>query len=160
MGKANGASLEQIEAVYRNSVHEFRGVAAAILRDRDAACDVVQDAFASAVRRRASFRNEGPVEAWLWRMVVNAALAQARRGQRSRLRPPAEGAAGCAERDDDVQEAIAALPERQRVALFLRYYADLDYQTIGELLGIKDATARATVHAAHGRLRARLEIAL
>jgi DNA-directed RNA polymerase specialized sigma24 family protein len=52
------------------------------------------------------------------------------------------------------------LPERQRIALFLRYPADLDYRTIGNVLGAKDAGARASVHAAHGALRRRLELVL
>jgi DNA-directed RNA polymerase specialized sigma24 family protein len=41
--------------------------------DREAALDVVQDAFGRAIRRRRTFRGEGPLEAWIWRMVVNVA---------------------------------------------------------------------------------------
>jgi RNA polymerase sigma factor (sigma-70 family) len=155
-----GASLEEIEAIYRSSVHEFRGVAAAIVRDREAACDIVQDAFATAVRRRARFRRQGPLDAWLWRIVVRAALTHARQPRRHCLETGHETAVEAVEQHDDVQDAITALPERQRLAIFLRYYADLDYRTIGELLGIEDSTVRASVHAARGALRARLEVAL
>ena len=49
------------------------------------------------------------------------------------------------------------LPERQRLAVFLRYYADLDYAAIGEALGIRTGTVAATLNAAHVALRARLE---
>ncbi len=151
-------TLAEIESVYRASVHRFRGVAAAIVRDRDVACDLVQDAFASAVRRRSRFRGDGPLEAWLWRAVVNAALSHARR-RRVTLTPlPLEAGEGAAH--DDVRDAVAALPERQRLAVFLRYYADLDYREIGEILGITDGTARASVHAAHATLRRQLEVAL
>jgi RNA polymerase sigma-70 factor (ECF subfamily) len=153
-----GATLAEIETLYRASVHRYRGVAAAIVRDREAACDIVQDAFASAVRRRRSFRGEGPLEAWLWRAVVNAALSHARRMQ---PRPLADAAASApAPARDDVHDAVAALPERQRLAVFLRYYADLDYREIGEVLGVTDGTARASVHAAHASLRRTLEVAL
>src|SRR5205823_754056 len=141
-----------IEAVYRASVHRYRGVAAAIVRDRDVACDVVQDAFAAAVRRRARFRGDGPLEAWLWRAVVNAALSQARRSP-ARRQPLETSPAAQGQPLDDVRDAVAGLPERQRVAVFLRYYADLDYRAIGEVLGITDGTARASVHAAHVALR-------
>jgi RNA polymerase sigma-70 factor (ECF subfamily) len=149
-------TLAEIEAVYRASVHRYRGVAAAIVHDRDAACDLVQDAFASAVRRRSRFRGDGPLEAWLWRAVVNAALSHARRRRPdpAPVREPADPPR------DDVRDAVAALPERQRVAVFLRYYADLDYREIGEILGITDGTARASVHAAHATLRRHLEVAL
>jgi RNA polymerase sigma factor (sigma-70 family) len=160
MRRKPGASLEEIEAIYRSRVHQFRGVAAAIVQDRDAACDIVQDAFATAVRRRASFRNQGSLEAWLWRIVVRAALTHARQPRRQRLETGHETAVEAVEQHDDVQDAITALPERQRLAIFLRYYADLDYRTIGELLGVEDSTVRASVHAARGALRARLEVAL
>jgi len=52
---------------------------------------------------------------------------------------------------------LAELPERQREAIFLRYYADLDYEAIAELLGISAGTVAATLHAAHSALRERLE---
>ena len=153
-----GATLAEIEVLYRGSVHRFRGVAAAIVRDREAACDIVQEAFASAVRRRGAFRSEGPLEAWLWRAVVNASLTHVRR---SRPRPlPAAAETAEEPTHDDVHDAVAALPERQRLAVFLRYYADLDYRAIGELLGVSDGTARASVHAAHAALRRTLEVAL
>jgi RNA polymerase sigma-70 factor (ECF subfamily) len=163
MTEPRGASLAEIEAVYRETAHQFRGVAAAIVRDREAAWDLVQEAFALAVRRRASFRGDGPLEAWLWRTVVRAALSHVRRSSRAavgRPRPAPATTVEEPERHGDLQQAIAGLPERQRLALFLRYYADLDYHTIGDVLGVKDATARASVHAAHGALRRRLELVL
>jgi RNA polymerase sigma factor (sigma-70 family) len=154
----SGVPLADIEALYRSSVHRFRGVAAAIVRDRETACDIVQDVFAAAVRKRAGYRGDGPLEAWLWRSVVNASLSHARRA-----RPPlaaGEPREEAGSPDEAVQEAVAALPERQRLAVFLRYYADLDYRAIGDLLGISDGTARASVHAAHATLRRTLEVAL
>jgi RNA polymerase sigma-70 factor, ECF subfamily len=156
MRSERGARLDEIEAIYRARLHEFRGVAAAIVRDRDLARDVVQDAFASAVRKRRSFRHNGPLDAWLWRIVVRAAIGEARRPRRPERTicgsepqsPPA---------DDDVRGAIAALPDRQRVALFLRYYADLDYRTIADVLGVEVGTVSASLSAAHASLRRRLQ---
>jgi len=52
---------------------------------------------------------------------------------------------------------IATLPDRQREALFLRYYADLDYRAIAEVLGIEVGTVSATLSAAHQSLRKRLQ---
>ena len=53
--------------------------------------------------------------------------------------------------------ALASLPERQRLALFLRYYADLDYAGIAEALGISRGTVSATLHAAHANLQTKLK---
>ena len=56
-----------------------------------------------------------------------------------------------------VAAAVAALPERQRTALFLRYYADLDYAGIAEALGIAVGTVSATLHAARANLESTFE---
>jgi RNA polymerase sigma factor (sigma-70 family) len=52
---------------------------------------------------------------------------------------------------------VAALPERQRLAVFLRYYADLDYRAIAQVLGIEVGTVSATLSSAHRALRRSLE---
>ncbi len=57
----------------------------------------------------------------------------------------------------ELRAAVAALPERQRLALFLRYYADLDYQSIATALGVERGTVAATLHAAHAVLRTKLK---
>jgi RNA polymerase sigma-70 factor (ECF subfamily) len=56
-----------------------------------------------------------------------------------------------------LREQIAALPERQRETLFLRYYADLDYRTIAQVLGIEVGTVSATLSAAHRTLRRNIQ---
>jgi DNA-directed RNA polymerase specialized sigma24 family protein len=75
-----GACLESIELVYRRQFHRFLHVASAITCDPDSAADAVQEALASAVRHRHGFRGDGPPEAWLWRLVVNAARRHVRQG--------------------------------------------------------------------------------
>jgi RNA polymerase sigma-70 factor, ECF subfamily len=156
-----GADLAEIERLYRRRLPEFRRVAAAIVGSRELARDVVQEAFASAVRKRASFRGEGPLEAWVWRILVNAAREQ----RRARVETPVEASPDHAavngdhegEPDARVRVALALLPERQRLVVFLRYYADLDYRTIGEALDIEPGTVGATLHTAHERLQRLLE---
>jgi RNA polymerase sigma-70 factor, ECF subfamily len=136
-------------------------VAAAILRDSDAGHDAVQDAFAHAVRARRGFRGRGPLDAWLWRAVVNAALSERRRrGSVARLdEPPAAVVSGNGHHplEDEVRAAIDLLPERQRLVLFLRYYGDLDYREIADALGIAQGTVGAALHAAHNVVRQRLK---
>jgi RNA polymerase sigma-70 factor (ECF subfamily) len=151
---ANGATLSEIEAVYRERFAEFRRVAAAIVGDRDAALDVVQEAFGSAIRSRRTFRRSGPLEGWVWRMVVNTARDHRRLPQlatRGVAEAPPQN--GHADRSAALAAAIAALPERQRLTLFLRYYADLDYRGIAEALGVQPGTVAATLNAAHLALR-------
>lgn len=53
----------------------------------------------------------------------------------------------------EVRLAVAGLPERQRVMLFLRYYGDLDYEGIATATGVRVGTVGAELHAAHASLR-------
>jgi RNA polymerase sigma-70 factor (ECF subfamily) len=150
-----GAALTEIEAVYRGEFHRFVRVATAVLRDEDAAVDAVHDAFATAIRSRTRYRGEGPLEAWIWRIVLNTA----RRARPERQEPPGRqnGAAVSAPDAGPVRDAIARLPERQRLTLFLRYYADLDYASIAAALDVRPGTVAATLNAAHAALRAQLQ---
>ena len=141
--------------MYRANFSKFCSVAAAILHDRDTARDAVQDAFATAVRKRRAFRGEGPLEAWLWRAVVNIALSARRTND---LRDLPEPPVVFEELESkDVRAAIQRLPERQRLVVFLRYWADLDYAAIAETLGIAPGTVAAALHAAHGSIRNSLQ---
>jgi RNA polymerase sigma-70 factor, ECF subfamily len=149
------ALLAEIEQIYRAGYRRFLRVALAVLRDDERAVDAVQEAFATAVQKRSKFRGEGPLEAWIWRMVMNAALKE-----RARPRPSAlaeREAAPPAEESSAVHDAVAQLPERQRFALFLRYYADLDYESIATVLDVTSGTVGATLNAAHASLRRLLQ---
>jgi RNA polymerase sigma-70 factor (ECF subfamily) len=155
MRLTRGASLADIEAVYRSRFGEFCSVASAILRDREAGGDAVQEAFAKAVRKRRDFRRDGSLDAWLWRAVVNTALSERRKGAARDVREP-ERTADQPD-GDDVRAVIQRLPERQRLVVFLRYWADLDYAAIADALAIAPGTVAAALHAAHTSIRNSLQ---
>ena len=148
----------QIESLYRAHFPQFERVATAITGDRDSALEAVQEGFADALRRAGQWAGRGPLEGWVWRCVVNRAR---KAGRRPILELPADES-----RSDGSQEGselvgrLAALPERQRLVVFLRYFADLEYREIGAALGIETGTVAATLHAAHASLRAGYEEAL
>ena len=52
-----------------------------------------------------------------------------------------------------LRDHVSELPERQRLVLFLRYYADLDYRAIASAVGISVGTVGSTLNAAHAALR-------
>lgn len=153
--------IDELEALYRERYRQFLRVATAIVGDEEAGHDVVQEAFARAIRSSSSYRGDGPVEAWLWQVILNAARASRVRAADSTLeneQPPA-GTNGRPPSDDElgIRTWIAALPERQRLAVFLRYYADLDYRAIAFALGIEVGTVSATLSTAHAALRRSLK---
>src|SRR2546423_14187874 len=81
MRLSRGASVAELERVYRAGFTRFVRVATAVAGDEESGADAVHDAFVQAVRKRRSFRGDGPLDAWLWRMVVNAAKKRAGRRQ-------------------------------------------------------------------------------
>ena len=158
--RRKGASVDAIERVYRARLPEFRRVAAAISGDRELALDAVQEGFATALRKRTQYRGDGSLDGWVWRTVVNATYSQ-----RRRLRPAAPLAEEAAPREnghgsadaDRVRAALLLIPERQRLVIFLHYYADLDYAAIADVLGISTGTVGATLHTARAAMRRLLE---
>ena len=108
-----GASVDELEALYRRRFDVFARVAASVTGDADRARDAVQDAFATALGKRRSFRGDGPLEAWVWRIVLNAARSDLRRAaQPAGYAEPA--ANGHPEEDAELRAALALLPERAR----------------------------------------------
>jgi RNA polymerase sigma-70 factor (ECF subfamily) len=127
------------------------------VRDEQLGEEAVHDAFVRALRHRRGFRGRGSREGWLFRIVVNEARRRSAAEQRSPAWAPVADAATNGHRDNrDLEVLVAALPERQRLALFLRYYADLDYEAIADALGVKPGTVAASLHAAHSALRREL----
>ncbi len=151
-----GAEIAELEALYRERYRHFLRVAGLITSDLDAAHDAVQEGFAAAVRSRRTYRGDGPLEAWVWRAVVNAAKRQ-RRGDIVSVDPAPISQNGDGGEERAVREWVAALPERQRLAVYLRYYADLDYRSIAAVLGVEVGTVSATLNAAHASLRHSME---
>lgn len=148
-----GASREQLELLYRSRYGSFRNGLAPLTGGYDRAHDVVQEAFARALRERDRFRGEGSLESWVWRIAFRVALDERRNGHELALDQAFErGEVPEAERDPELAAALRRLPGRRRLVVFLRYFADLSYTEIGELCGISEGTVGATLASAHADL--------
>jgi RNA polymerase sigma-70 factor (sigma-E family) len=137
-------------------------LAALITGDADLAQDIAHDAFLRSVGRFRHLRQPEAFEAYLRRAVVNACTSHFRRRkvEAAYLRGHARGAVSVDEPDhgrrDELRAALSALPPRQRVAVVLRYYADLSEQQAGEALGCSAAAVRSMVARAMESLRERI----
>ncbi|UGS35929.1 RNA polymerase sigma factor [Capillimicrobium parvum] len=149
--------MSRIGSAYDQRFRDFHRVASAILGDADLGRDAVQEAFARAISRRFDYRGDGPLEAWLWRAVTNVARDYRRTARATVLLGdlPEGGSRGIEADsfDSTIRNRVARLPERQRTALFLRYYVDLSYTEIAEILEIRTGTVSATLNAAIKALR-------
>jgi RNA polymerase sigma-70 factor (ECF subfamily) len=167
------------EAAYEELVRTRGGhllaVARRLLRDEDAACDAVQDAFLSAFRSIQRFDGHAQLSTWLHRIVVNAALMRIRSRQRrpeQSIEPMlprfaedghhAEPVVSWAESGGDALEAeqtralvragIDELPERHRTVLVMRDIDGLSTREVADLLGSTENAVKLRLHRARQAL--------
>jgi RNA polymerase sigma-70 factor, ECF subfamily len=147
--------LVELEELYRERWAAFARVAISITGSVEVGREAVQEGFARAIEQREEFRGDCPLEAWVWRIVVNTAKTAGLRAAREE--PGAavgtEGRSANGQHPSEVALWVRNLPERQREAVFLRYWADLDYRAIAEVLEVEVGTVSATLSAAHQSLR-------
>ncbi len=130
------------------------------LTDAEAA-DVVQE---SLLRLFTALAGPAPIErpeAWAFRAAYRLAMDRHRLRRRwervrERLAPADPPPADLREEALAVWAEVDRLPERQRQVLYLRYRADLAFETIAEVLGMEPGSARSAATRAIATLRARL----
>lgn len=127
-----------------------------------AAEDAVQSALTRACEKWSRVSRTEDPDTYVRRMVVNAHVSSWRRSGRRELSVPQVHDASAADptealaRDDAVWRVCSALPPQQRAAVVLRFYEDLDYPEIAQVLGVAEATVRSHVHRGLAALRAEL----
>jgi RNA polymerase sigma-70 factor (ECF subfamily) len=153
------AQLDDFAALYERTYPVMYRTVLGICGDASLAADATQDAYVSAYRQRATFSGEVPVDAWLHRIAVNAALSSLRRRRVRWAEPldpvrhdrsvaPADRAGGL-----DLASALLRLDPRSRAAIILRYYVDLDYATIATILETSPGNVGSMLSRAIERLR-------
>lgn len=147
-----GATTAELERLYRSRYRMFLEGMTRVVRDPESAREVVQEAFARALRSRRRYRGEASLEAWVWRIAVNEAL-RVRRDLGPAWRDDAADATVEDTRPDPaVRDAVRALPPRRRLVVFLRYFADLSYGEIASICQISEGTVAATLAQSHAEL--------
>lgn len=141
--------------LFRRHKDRMWAVALRTCRDPEIASDAVQDGFISAFRRADSFRGDSQVTTWLHRIVVNACLDRLRRIKPTTELPEFELAD---KRDQhastevriDVQQALATIPEGQRLALIMVDMQGLSVAETAQVLDIAEGTVKS--RCARGRI--------
>jgi RNA polymerase sigma-70 factor (sigma-E family) len=151
-----------VTALYRVHALGLVRLAVIMLGDREAAEDVVQDAFFGLYRQWGRLTDSSRALAYVRSSVLNGSRTVLRRKSRytrAAFAEPAfesaEAGALVGEEHREVVAAIRKLPDRQREALVLRFYLDMDEGEIAEAMrisrgSVKSATSRAI--AALGRM--------
>lgn len=162
------AAVDDLEAfgeLVRRHQDFVYGAALRVVRNTTLAQDIAQEAFVRAHRGLANFKGESQVRSWLYRIATNLALnaVQRRKEYPSETLPEPPAPSG-PERQTELQalrtaleDAIATLPEDQRVPLVMREYGGLSYQEIAEETGLPLNTVRTRILRARRALRSKLE---
>jgi RNA polymerase sigma-70 factor (ECF subfamily) len=145
-----------IEELYRERYVGFRNALATVTGSEESARDAVQEGFARALARRRQFRGDGPLAAWVWRIVLRAALEGQSRGELP-LDEIVDPGLVSPERNPVLAEALSSLSPRRRLIVFLRYFADFSYAEIAVACDVSEGTVAATLAQAHQALAAFLE---
>lgn len=134
--------------LFRRHKDRMWAVAMRTCGDRELASDCLQDAFIAAFRRADSFRGDSAVTTWLHRIVVNACLDRLRRRRPTNQLPEYE----LADKHDehastevriDIRNALAELPEGQRMALVLIDMQGLSVAEAAEILEVAEGTIKS-----------------
>lgn len=157
--------LEAFGELVRRHQDFVYGAALRVARNTTLAQDIAQEAFVRAHRGLTNFKGDSHVRSWLYRIATNLALnaVQRRREFPTETMPEPATPSG-PERQTELQalrhaleEAIATLPDDQRIPLVMREYGGLSYAEIAEETGLPLNTVRTRILRARRALRSSLE---
>ena len=137
-----------LEMIWDRHASDLLGYLMSLLRSRHEAEDALQDVFVTIAKKRSSVARARLLKPYLFRLARNVALNRLKRNRRMR-----QGTAGAdwleakqaGEAADDpaprLAAALAALPERQRAVLVLKFFRGKTFREIGQLMGTSENTA-------------------
>jgi RNA polymerase sigma-70 factor (ECF subfamily) len=141
--------------------------------------ELAQEVFLRVYRSRESYRAEAKFSTWLYRIATNLAVNHARDTRHERMAqtleldaPDSESGSMPEVADDDpnveqrilreermeaIRAQVRALPERQRLAVLMHKYQEMDYRQIGDVLKLSESATKSLLFRAYQTLRERLK---
>ena len=175
-GTGDEACLDFLIAKYRRPIISFMY---RMVHNQAVAEELAQEVFLRVYRARATYRAEARFSTWLYRIASNMAINHARDTKYERasasiyldqadedtgtkpdvpdLRPIAEQDMLQDERMQRIREHVMALPERQRMAVVMHKYQDMDYKQIGAVLKLSESATKSLLFRAYQTLREKLK---
>lgn len=149
------------DKVYSIALYHFHG-------DETIAADITQQVFVKAITGIAQFRGDSAIGTWLYRLTANACLDRRRSGvareiavspetfTRIASAGSPEGAASAAEESSLVRAAVSSLPDKLRLPVLLRYFEDMSYEDLAQVLDCPIGTVASRLSRGHELLREKL----
>jgi RNA polymerase sigma-70 factor (ECF subfamily) len=146
-----------------------------MVRNQAIAEELAQEVFLRVYRSRSSYEPTAKFTTWLFRIATHLALNSLRDGKNQRYeerlddqvedlpvrqvadhRPSVEQSMVFEARLDEVRRAVASLPDKQRAAVLMHKYEELEYSQIARVLNCSESAVKSLLFRAYETLRARL----
>ena len=145
-----------------------------MVQDHALAEELAQEVFLRVYRSRTTYEPSAKFTTWLFRIATHLALNALRNGRKERNRESMDAESGEIPREypdrspsveqamvreatlDEVRKAIAALPDRQRAAVLMHKYEEMEYSQIAKALNCSEGAVKSLLFRAYETLRARL----
>lgn len=138
--------------------------------DHDDADDLTQEVFLKAWTKLKGFKGESSLFTWLYRVATNECLNFLRRKKRRFMLPLNDVNKELSKKIDEgawvsgnkvekeLQKALLTLPEKQRLVFNMKYFDDLPYKEISEVLGVTVGSLKASYHIAVKKISKFIEL--
>ena len=172
----NMAAFDVLLGKYRKPIVHFMY---RMVHNQAVAEELAQEVFLRVYRSRETYRAEARFSTWLYRIATNLGVNHARDTRHERtaatiyldqaddetgstpdvadLTPGVENRLVYDERMATIRDHILALPERQRSAVLMHKYEDMDYKQIGEVLKLSESATKSLLFRAYQTLREKLK---
>jgi RNA polymerase sigma-70 factor (ECF subfamily) len=170
--EGDGASFAVLLEKHRGSVVHFLH---RMVQNQPVAEELAQEVFLRVYRSRANYEATAKFTTWLFRIATHLALNWVRDGKNERarevldagpcdgpLREPADRSPSVEQRLvfevrlEEIRRAIAGLPEKQKAAVLMHKYEEMEYTQIAKVLGCSESAVKSLLFRAYETLRARL----
>ena len=171
-GTDDNAAYEYLVTKYHRPMIAFMY---RMCRNQALAEELAQEVFLRVYRSRSTYEPTAKFTTWLFRIATHLALNSLRDGKNERSqerldddsgdmparqvfdrRPSAEQSMVYQAKLDEIRRAIAALPEKQRAAVLMHKYEEMEYSQIAKVLGCSESAVKSLLFRAYETLRARL----
>jgi RNA polymerase sigma-70 factor, ECF subfamily len=170
--EGDGPSFAVLLEKYRSSVVHFLY---RMVQDHPVAEELAQEVFLRVYRSRSTYEPTAKFTTWLFRIATHLALNSLRDRKNERLqerldddssdmpvrqisdaRPSVEQKMVNEARLDEVRQAVSMLPEKQRAAVLMHKYEEMEYSQIAKVLNCSESAVKSLLFRAYETLRARL----
>ena len=166
------ASFTMLLQKHRNVVVQYLS---RMVQNHAVAEELAQDVFVRVYRSRHAYEPSAKFTTWLFRITTNVALNHFRDERHDNQNISLDAPTATGKRFEapdrrfsveqrlvneatarEIREAISSLPEKQRAAVLMHKYQDMDYNQIAVVLGMSRSAVKALMFRSYERLRAAL----